>query len=267
MTCCLISRILDNEHLRNGYYSLKLNAPSIAEECVPGQFILLRGLAGGWPYLRRPFSVYSSDGESEIDIVYKVVGRATSTMSRMRAGEEFDVIGPLGKGFTAKETCAHTVAVAGGIGIPPIAYYCQKYVGFCERITLVAGAATRDELLVPVGLVVQGVEIAAYTEDGSKGCRGTALDGLASVVGAPAFESGSAQVVACGPREMLSRVARLCRDRGVGCQVCVEEIMACGVGACLSCAVPAAGGGYVHACKDGPVFDGNDIDWDRWLKT
>jgi dihydroorotate dehydrogenase electron transfer subunit len=265
MTYCSIAKIVDNEQLRDGYYIMKLEAPSIAEECVPGQFIMLRGLVAGWPYLRRPFSVYSSDGETKVDIVYRVVGRATSIMSTMDVGEEFDLIGPLGRGFTPNETCAHAIAVAGGIGIPPIAFYCQKYVDLYEHITLVLGAPTREDLLVPVGLVVQGVKIATYTEDGSKGSRGTAIDGLAGVIGEMALEQDAVQIIACGPREMLCEVARLCREGRAACQVSVEEIMACGVGACLSCAVPAATGGYLHACKDGPVFDSSEIDWERWL--
>jgi dihydroorotate dehydrogenase electron transfer subunit len=267
MTCCSIAKIVDNEQIRNGCYTMKLEVPSIAGGCTPGQFVLLRGLVAGWPYLRRPFSIYSSDGETKVDIVYKVVGRATSIMSGMDAGEEFDVVGPLGNGFTPDETCTHAVAVAGGIGIPPLAFFCQKYVDLYEHTTLVLGAATREELLVPVGLVVQGVKMATYTEDGSKGCRGTALDGLAGVIGETALEKDAVQVIACGPREMLSEVAHLCRERGVACQVSVEEIMACGIGACLSCAVPASAGGYLHACKDGPVFDSSEIDWERWLET
>ncbi|MFH1312694.1 MAG: dihydroorotate dehydrogenase electron transfer subunit [Candidatus Eisenbacteria bacterium] len=267
MTYCSIAKIVDNEQLRNGYYTLRLEAPSIAGNCAPGQFIMLRGLVAGWPYLRRPFSVYSSDGESMVDIIYKVVGRATSIMSQMDAGGEFDVVGPLGEGFTPNETCTHAIAVAGGMGLPPIAFYCQKYVDLYEHVTLVVGAATREELLVPVGLVVQGVKIATYTEDGSKGSRGTALDGLAGAIGEMAMEQDAVQVVACGPREMLFEIARLCRERNVSCQVSVDEIMACGIGACLSCAVPAAKGGYHHACKDGPVFDSGLIDWERWLDT
>jgi dihydroorotate dehydrogenase electron transfer subunit len=266
MTTCSISTVMGNEQIGTGCYTLRLEAPAIASECVPGQFLMLRGLVGGWPYLKRPFSVYSTDGESTVEVVYKVVGRATSVMSGMAAGDEFEVIGPLGKGFTPDEARAHAVAVAGGIGIPPIAFYCQKYVDLHEEMTLVVGAATREDLLVPVGLVVQGVKVVSYTEDGSKGVRGTALDGLARVLGPKADQPDSVQIIACGPREMLAEVARYCRERGVACQVSVEEIMACGVGACLSCAVPAADGGYLHACKDGPVFESADIDWERWLK-
>jgi len=113
-----------------------------------------------------------------------------------------------------------------------------------------------------VSLIVEDVKVTCYTEDGSKGEKGLVTEGLGPAL--DGLEAGSAEVIACGPRGMLSEVARLAGQRSLACQVSVEEIMACGVGACLSCAVPRAGGGYFHACKDGPVFESADIDWERW---
>lgn len=265
MTCCSTCTIIENQCLGDGFFALRLDAPSVAQGCLPGQFILLRGLVPTWPYLRRPFSLYSSDGESIIEIVYKVVGRATSAMSHMSDGDRFDVVGPLGRGFTAGGGLRRVVAVAGGIGVPPLAFYCKKYVGVHEETTLVVGARTRNDLLVPVGLVVDGVKIMTYTEDGSKGTRGTALDGLREVIRRSEVEPEAIRVISCGPRDMLALVAGLCQEAGVFCEVGIEEMMACGVGACLSCAVPAAGGGYLHACKDGPVLESSSVDWERWL--
>ena len=97
------STVIDNERLRDGFYLMRLEAASVAGNCGPGQFVMLRGHVPDWPYLKRPFSVYSSDGEAAIGIVYKVVGRATNIMSRMDKGASFDVIGPLGNGFSVKE--------------------------------------------------------------------------------------------------------------------------------------------------------------------
>jgi dihydroorotate dehydrogenase electron transfer subunit len=226
---------------------------------------MLRGLVAGWPYLKRPFSIYATDGDNTIEIVYKVVGRATEVMSQMQPGMRFDVVGPLGTGFSQDDRITHVIALAGGIGIPPVAFYCQRCSGLHERTTLVVGAASRADLLVPVGLIAQGVDIHTYTEDGSKGSRGTVVDGLVAVL--DNLESPtSTQVIACGPRQMLGEVAEVCRLRGIRCEVSVEEIMACGLGACMSCAVPAAGGGYLHACSDGPVFDCRAIDWNRWTE-
>jgi dihydroorotate dehydrogenase electron transfer subunit len=261
-------RILANEALREGYYLVRLEAPAIAAQCQPGQFVLLKGLTPAWPYLRRPFSVYSTDGEATIEIVYKVVGRATSVMAATTEGE-YDLVGPLGAGFAAPQA-RQVIAVAGGAGLPPLVFYCQKYVGLVDKATLVIGARTARELLHPVGLVADGVEIKLYTDDGSKGGKGTAVSGLERALEAAGDvlrgPSGAAAVeaIACGPRDMLRRAASVAAERGVPCQVSVEEMMACGLGACLACAVPRAGGGYLHACSDGPVFDARDIDWSAW---
>jgi dihydroorotate dehydrogenase electron transfer subunit len=261
----ILSEVTCNERIGEGCYLLGLRAPSIAVECSPGQFVLLRGLSREWPYLRRPFSVYSSDGESTIEIVYKAVGRATSLMAEMKGGEEMDLVGPLGEGFALAPGAKHAIALAGGIGIPPIGFYCQRYVDLLERITLVVGASTRRELLVPTGLVVQGVEILPYTEDGSKGSKGTVVDGLTHVLDRIGEPTDGVEAIACGPRDMLGKVARIAAAHSIPCQVSTEEVMACGVGACMSCALPAAGGGYLHVCKDGPVLDSTVIDWERWL--
>lgn len=273
------ARIVENETLRGGFHLLKLDAPAIAEHCDPGQFIMLRGLGPDWPYLRRPFSIYSSDGETEIEIVYKEVGRATSVMARTDEGE-YDVLGPLGKAFAAPAQGTRLLALAGGSGIPPVAFYCRRYLESLDKPVLVVGARTNAELLVPVGLVAGGIEIRPYTDDGSKGVRGTVIDGLVRALGQtlgqapdeqplnPAggeAEAANLRVVACGPKDMLARVSVACAAARVDCQVSVEEVMACGLGACLACAVPRKGGGYFHACKDGPVFDAGAIDWERWL--
>lgn len=248
-----------------GFFLLRLQAPEIARDSKPGEFVLLRGQSQGWPYLMRPFSIHSSDGESSIGILYKVVGRATSIMSETPDGSEFDTIGPLGEGFTLRDRFSLTLVLAGGIGIAPLGFYCQTYVEVLERIILIVGAKRRRELLVPVGLSVQGIELRPYTEDGTRGSKGTVIDGFRQLLGEPEAAPESIQVVACGPREMLFAVAGICADRGIACQVSVEEMMACGIGACLSCAVPRSGGGYLHACEAGPVLDATVIDWKRWV--
>jgi len=254
-------RIIDNEALRGGFYLLRLEAPEIARDAVPGQFVMLRGLGADWPYLRRPFSIYGTDGEAVIDIIYKVVGRATSVMAATSDGE-YDILGPLGTGFPPPSSGAAVIALAGGAGLPPVAFYCAKYAGLLERVTLIVGARNGREVLVPLGLTAEGVDLITYTDDGSKGRKGTVLDGLATALGER--PGGGLEAVACGPRDMLAAVASACARAGLPCRVSVEEAMACGVGACLGCAVPRLGGGYLHACKDGPVLDAAAIDWKRW---
>ena len=254
----LVSEVLGNERVADGFYLLKLAAPSIAARCEPGQFVLVRGLVAAWPYLRRPFSIYSSDGEAIIEIVYRVVGRATRAMRDMTEGDRFDVIGPLGTSFSPPQ--GRAVGVAGGIGLPPIAYFCQRYAGFADGLTIIVGARSKHQLLVPVNLLVGGVEMVTVTEDGSRGMRGTAIDALRKVL----ETHTPSQIVACGPVEMLRRVAEISRERSIRCEVSIEERMGCGIGVCLGCAVPASGGGYLHACCDGPVLPAEAIAWQKW---
>ncbi len=258
----LICEVIANERISDDFYLLRIVAPPLASHCAPGQFIFLRGLKDGWPYLRRAFSIYSSDGESHIEVVYKVVGRATRLMTKMKSCEKVDVIGPLGTSFSPPR--GKVVAVAGGIGLPPLAYYCQRYAGIAERLTLIIGASSRSELLVPVGLLAEGVEVITFTEDGSRGNKGTAVEGLSMTIkryGEPSM------IIACGPQLMLRRVAEVAEASSIACEVCVEEKMGCGLGLCLGCAIPGEGGGFLHACSDGPVIDANRIAWDRWCRV
>ncbi len=264
MKCWHRAEVVTNERVADLFYIMKLEVGAMAGDCSPGQFVHLRSLSASWPFLRRPFSIYSADGEACIEIVYKVVGKATSIMAETGPGEVFDVIGPLGKPFTLGGGVTRVVAVGGGIGIPPLVFFCQRYAGALDELELLVGAKTASELMVPVGLLVEGVKIRYYTEDGTKGTPGLVTEGLTALM-ADEPASDGLEILACGPREMLAEVSNIATAAGVNCQVSVEEIMACGVGACLSCAVPRAGGGYLHACKDGPVLESSDIDWERWV--
>jgi dihydroorotate dehydrogenase electron transfer subunit len=205
----LISEVLDNERLRKRFYLLRLRAAAVAETCRPGQFVMLRSRSGAWPYLNRPFSIYDSDGDTVIEIVYEVVGRATALMAGMAGGDMVDVIGPLGTTFSPGDDDLSVIAVAGGIGMPPLGFYCRRYAAACRSITLVIGARTGADLLVPVGLMGEGVDIVSYTEDGSKGKRGMATDGLAWFLKEMAVEPSAVRIIACGPKSMLGEVHRL----------------------------------------------------------
>lgn len=264
MKCCTRAAVISNERVADLFYIMKLEVGTMAGDCNPGEFVHLRGLSASWPFLRRPFSIHSTDGDSRIEIVYKVLGKATSIMAETAPGEIFDVMGPLGRSFTLRGGVSRVIAVGGGVGVPPLVFFCRRYAGVLDELELLVGARTAGELMVPVSLLVEGVSIKYYTEDGTKGSHGLVTKDLGAVLAARPV-SDALEVIACGPREMLAEVAGIAGAAGVRCQVSVEEIMACGVGACLSCAVPSAGGGYLHACKDGPVFESSDIDWKRWL--
>jgi dihydroorotate dehydrogenase electron transfer subunit len=219
---------------------ISIDAPQIAASVRAGQFVNL-----GWspgPLLRRPFSVYRSDGD-RIEIVLKAVGEGTSQLLAMREGNHLSCLGPLGRGFDLTAGPKSAVLISGGLGVAPMPLAAKEATALGMRVTWVHGARSSEELCSES----DGQEVIWATDDGSKGFTGTA------VAAAPDADL----VLACGPNRMLSAVA----DRWPGAQVAVETYMGCGTGVCLGCAVPLTRGGFDRACKEGPVYRAADIDW------
>jgi len=231
-------------------FLLRIGASQVAREAAPGQFLMFRVGPTYDPLLRRPFSVCRVVGE-EVEVMYRVVGRGTALLSERRPGEELKVLGPLGRGFRPPH--GPPLLVAGGMGVAPLIFWAQRLRELGYGPTVLLGAASAGELLGEGILREVGAEVRVATEDGSLGFRGTVVELLERELEPSHF------VYACGPSGMLRRVVALVEAKGLPCQISVEEVMACGVGACMGCAVRARAGGYLLACKDGPVFDGEEV--------
>ncbi|RKY65990.1 MAG: dihydroorotate dehydrogenase electron transfer subunit [Candidatus Latescibacterota bacterium] len=231
-------------------FLLRMRAPAVAREAEPGQFVLLRVSTTYDPLLRRPFSICRTVGD-EVEILYKVVGRGTSLLSEARPGDELEVMGPLGRGFMPPQ--GTPLLVAGGMGVAPLAFWAGKLRDMGHEPEVLLGAATSGELFGRKLLEDAGARVEVATEDGSEGFAGTVTELLGRVL------EPSHHVYACGPRGMLRKVVALTEEMEVPCQISVEEVMACGVGACMGCAVRAREGGYLLVCRDGPVFDGRKL--------
>ena len=219
---------------------ISIDAPQIAASVRAGQFVNL-----GWspgPLLRRPFSVYRTDGD-RIEIVLKAVGEGTFQLLAMSEGDHLSCLGPLGRGFDLTAGPKSAVLISGGLGVAPMPLAAKEATALGMRVTWVHGARSSEELCSES----DGHEVIWATDDGSKGFTGTA------VAAAPDADL----VLACGPNRMLSAIA----DRWPGAQVAVETYMGCGTGVCLGCAVPLTRGGFDRACKEGPVYRAADIDW------
>lgn len=253
--------VLHQERVGPGVYWLVLGVDAAFPAPVPGQFVFLKVSEGWEPFLRRPMSVFAfrrTRARSELEILYRVVGRGTALLARRRAGDGIDTLGPLGNGFRAGEGLAR-ILVAGGMGVAPLVFLASSLGA--EDI-LILGCRSASEF--PVEFVVERTpeSTRVVTEDGSCGRSGLASD----VAGDVAEERrGDIEFLAAGPSAMLAAVARLARARGARCQVCVEARMACGVGACNGCVVPTVGAAYRRACKEGPVFEAEEIRWDALL--
>jgi len=234
------ARLTATREVARGMSVLTLDAAEIASSVRAGQFVNL-GWAGG-PFLRRPFSVYRTDGD-EIEVVLKAVGAGTSELLSMRPGDMLSCLGPLGRGFELPASSGSVVLVSGGLGVAPMPLAAREAADAGSHVTWVHGARSADELCSEW----EGDEVVWATDDGSQGFGGTA------VAAAPDGDV----VLACGPNRMLAAVAQ----RWPQAQVAVETYMGCGTGVCLGCAVPLTGGGYDRACKEGPVYRAADVDW------
>lgn len=234
----------------------------------PGQFVMLRVSEGVEPLLRRPFSIHKlirTDNHAQgIELLYKMVGKGTALLANRKTGDSLDVLGPLGSAFVLPPSARKVFIVAGGLGVAPMVFLAQHLVAGglnpsdCE---VFLGGRTRAELLCTDDFTALDLSVHTTTDDGSAGdqCLVTHPVAIALADRRPDV------VFACGPLQMLDCVIGITAAHGVSCQVSIETAMACGIGACLGCAVPSrdAPGRYYHACLDGPVFDAGRI----WIST
>lgn len=237
----------------------------------PGQFFTFRPPRMG-PYgqglLRRPLAFSGFDGEFAT-AVYQVRGHATGELEQLDSGSELDIIGPLGNGFSPIPGGTHALIAGGGIGVGPVLFLAASLrasgMAIGRDFSLALGFRNAASVpSFPKGLMRDLLHDAAIrTDDGGAGIRGTALDGLKDAVASlPPGMAASARVLACGPGRMLAAIAAWATGRGLPAELSAEQWMACGVGACYGCVLPARSGGYLRACADGPVFAAQDIAWE-----
>lgn len=234
----------------------------------PSQFFMLRRRDGAGPLLARPFSIYlrkSVAGGDELSFLLKIMGPGTRALSELRAGDEVDLVGPLGNGFPAIARGERVVCVAGGVGIAtfPMVFEAAMASGMnMADLALCFGAAKREFLYEIERYKDYGVRVLTATDDGSAGVRGNALDLLKSIVDVEKVNIN--KVFACGPERMLDAVANYCLKTNINCYLSLETRMGCGTGVCNACAVPVkseCNGGWpvAKACREGPVFEARSL--------
>jgi dihydroorotate dehydrogenase electron transfer subunit len=258
--------VVRNEMVIAGYGRIGLACEAAFIKARPGQFVML-GLPDSIdPLLRRPFSIHRLTGpppeEVGIELLYKVVGRATRRIARLQVGESVSLLGPLGRGFQVPAAVGSIDFVAGGFGVAPFVFLAQWLKERHPDLSgcrLFLGGRGREDLLCAEDFERLGIHVRLTTDDGSCGEQCLVTDPFAAAV----EQSRPDLVLACGPPAMLACVIGIVRRHGIPCQVSIETMMACGMGACLGCAVTARRDPtrYLHACVDGPVFDADDIDF------
>lgn len=258
------TKVLWNRKLGPGYYRMGLACDSRYSNAWPGQFIMLRFPGRITPLLRRPFSIHRIMDDSGhitgIELLYKVVGEGTGELSRLQKNDTVDILGPLGNGFSFSDHDKRIYIVAGGIGVAPLVFlasHLQKKGVDVSACMVFIGGRSKHDLLCGDDFLNIGMKVQMTTDDGSAGdqCLVTHPLEIASSTRRPDI------IYACGPVEMLKCVVGIAEKYSVPCQISMETVMACGMGACLGCAVEKkeASDSYLHACMDGPVFEANRV--------
>ena len=257
------ARIIDHKQLTPTYLKLTLQNKYISSHAAPGQFVNIRISEDTDPLLRRPFSIHKIDPTKEIiEVLYEVVGKGTALLSGIKVGEDLDILGPLGTGFSIEKDKPIAVLAAGGMGIAPLRALADELLKTKKAVYVFIGGRSMDCIQCEKELKELGCEVLVATEDGSAGKKGLITDLLEAFLANDVKPHDLENVIlyACGPQAMLKVIADLAMEHKVEGQISMEEKMACGIGACLGCAVETKNG-YKMVCKDGPVFNIKEIKW------
>lgn len=239
--------ITDLQYLTRDVVSITMEAGELAQAAKAGQFVNIK--CGEGLLLRRPISICDVNGTA-LTVVFQIKGEGTQWLSQCQAGEELDVLGPLGHGYDIPQ--GKVLVVGGGIGVPPMLYAakCCQAADACVGFRSEENAILLEELKAVCGNVM------VTSDDGTIGAHGF----VDTLVRQALAEDTYAAVFACGPKPMLKSVYLAAKEGNTPCFVSMEERMGCGIGACLVCAC-SVGGHHKHVCKDGPVFNAQEVDW------
>ena len=208
-------------------------------------------------------SLLSVAPEGRADLLGRVVGRGTKLLEAALPGTRVSVLGPLGNGFPDPAADLIDLLVAGGVGMPPLFMQAEHAArrGLVDRCEMIYGGRTSRDLVLLGEMRALGLATHLATEDGSVGRRGRVTAALEARLEHHRNTNPGQRlrIMACGPREMLWAVARIAESHAIECYLSVEEQMACGIGVCLGCAIPARSRPFRYACSDGPVFLASDL--------
>jgi len=214
----------------------KINPPQ------PGQFFQV------WvpKYEEIPISV-SGYENGLIRITVAKRGETTAAMHKMKIGDLLGIKGPLGKPLKLFSNKCY-VLIGGGYGVAPLIFAAKKLTEQNSKVIMITGARTKDLLLFVDEAKSINVQVYCSTDDGSYGFKGTTVDLFKKLLP----DISCDRIVACGPKEMLIKIAEIAVQKGIPCDILAESMIKCGVGLCGSCELGKSG---LLVCKDGPAFD------------
>ena len=236
------------------YVLIRLTDMKPLPEMKPGQFVEVRVDGSPSTFLRRPISINFVDRtNNELWLLVATVGEGTKTLAKLQSGDLLNCVLPLGNGFTPAHSGEKVLLIGGGVGVAPLLYMGAEMQQAGIEPTFLLGARTAQDLLMVEDFKRYG-RVYVTTEDGSAGEKGFVTNH--SILSQESFD----RISTCGPTPMMKAVARLAKEKGIFCEVSLENLMACGLGACRCC-VEKTTAGNVCVCKDGPVFDSKRLLW------
>ena len=251
--------VVEHHNFQGEYRILRLSAPSVGPLVQPGQFLHLQIPQLGERVLRRPFSIYKADAEG-VGILYKPVGRGTEAMRALQVGDTVDIIGPLGNGYPELSAGKIPVLVAGGYGNAALFLKAKqlpvKGVAFF-------GGRTAEDILCVEEFKELGWDVRPTTNDGSLGTAGLVTDAFDPWM--KEQDISALELFVCGPNPMLKAMGDRAIENDFTAWLSMDENMACGVGACLTCVIKRKtddGWEWARCCKDGPIFEAREIIWE-----
>lgn len=253
-------RIRRNQAIAPAVHELVLASHGAMAKAQPGQFVHMSATDALDPFLRRPMSISSIAEDGSWSVRFRVKGAGTQALASLPEGALLDVLGPLGRGFALPQPHEQPLLVGGGLGVAPLVFLAQRLHALGWRPRVLLGFSTGAEVICVEAFEALALATEVTTDDGSWGQCGPVTHLLQAW-------RGSGPVYTCGPVPMMRAVVEWCKTHDLSCQVSLEERMACGVGACLSCACPIRPASneqwsWQRVCKEGPVFDGLEVAFD-----
>ena len=258
----LPTEVISNEPVAEDHYLLRCSCPEIAASALPGQFIHVLIPQGSGLLLRRPFTIYTVEGD-EITMLYQLIGEGTTVLSGLKRSDSIRVLGPLGNTFEISPTPHPAIIVGGGAGIASLLLLAAALRDRDVHTLGLVGSMNRARLLSVEDLKAIGVETHIATDDGSVGHHGFVTELLTHTL--ETHELQNPIIYACGPDGMLRAVTKIAQDYRIPTQLAMENRMGCALGVCLGCVckvqMPDGGFEYQRVCTEGPVFNAEDIVW------
>ena len=242
----VIYTVTENACIAERIYKMILSG-DISEIKAPGQFVNLK--LDGF-FLRRPISICDAENNN-LTLIYKIVGKGTDRMSKLKAGKKLDVLTGLGNGYDITLSGNNPLLVGGGVGIPPLYMLCKRLIEKKAKPTVILGFGTAGEVFYENEFKELGVPVYVTTADGSYGQKGFVTDVMKNL--------HYTYFYACGPEPMFRAIDKIAQTGG---QYSFEERMGCGFGACMGCSCKTLAGSK-RICRDGPVMKREEIIWEN----